>query len=96
MVLQNQSRNHRYFYIKKINLKTYKTTTKNNWTMFENPDFRFYQSIKFNAENNKAKMPSFILTNKTISINKDVFWPDYFFERSLHVQYNLYKKKKIC
>ena len=24
------------FYVQKINLKTYKTTTKNNWTMFEN------------------------------------------------------------
>ncbi len=65
-----------------------------NWTKFENPDFRFYQNIKFNAENNKAKMPSFILTNNTISVNNDVFWPDYLFDRSLYGHYNLYKKKE--
>jgi hypothetical protein len=34
--VENQSRNHNYFYVRKINLKPYKTITKNNWTMFEN------------------------------------------------------------
>ena len=35
------------FYVQKINLKTYKTTTKNNWTMFENETLQ-----KFLIDNN--------------------------------------------
>ena len=45
--VENQSRNHNYFYVRKINLKTYKTTTKNNWTMFENETLQ-----KFLIDNN--------------------------------------------
>ncbi len=37
----------KYFYVRKINLKTYKTTTKNNWTMFENQTLQ-----KFLIDNN--------------------------------------------
>ena len=52
-----------YFYVQKINLKTYKTTTKNNWTMFENETLQ-----KFLIDNNFGGWCALVWNITTISV----------------------------
>lgn len=53
-----------------------------NWTIFRDPNFRFYQNLQFNVENNGAEMPSVLLTNMSLSDNEECFWPGYVFQNA--------------
>lgn len=44
-----------------------------NWTLFTNPEFRLYQSILHNTNENNAELPDELLTNCSL-------WPDYCFQ----------------
>jgi hypothetical protein len=48
-----------------------------NWTIFINPQFRLYQNLSFNSQNNNAKMPNVLLTNMEISDDDVCFWPEF-------------------
>ena len=53
-----------------------------NWTLFTNPEFRFYNNLKDNANKNGASMPEFLVTNLIGSDDEICFWPDYKFQSS--------------
>lgn len=46
-----------------------------NWTIFRDPDFRLYQSILFNHNQNGAAMPEYLFSNCTL--DDLCFWPEY-------------------
>ena len=48
-----------------------------NWTIFRDPQFRLYQNILFNSQNNETIMPNILLTNMALSDDEVCFWPDY-------------------
>lgn len=48
-----------------------------NWTIFRNPQFRLYQNLLFNLENNETIMPNLLLTNMALSDDEVCFWPDF-------------------
>ncbi len=51
-----------------------------NWTLFRDPEFRFYQNILLNHQINGAPLPSSLLTNMILSDDDACFWPDYHFK----------------
>jgi len=65
----NKAGNKKNFYVRKINLKTYKTTTNNNWTMFENDTVQ-----KFLIDNNFGGWIALEKGDKTYAVydNKNI------------------------
>jgi hypothetical protein len=55
-----------------------------NWTVFPDPEFRLYQSIKRNALKNKAEMPKTLLTGHTFGDKTHCFWPDFKYKSECH------------
>lgn len=53
-----------------------------NWTLFTNSKFRFYQSLKENIHLNEAEMPRYILT--TAGSNDGFFWSEYAFSKEFN------------
>ena len=58
-----------------------------NWTLFTNPNFRFYKSISSNSIKNKIQLPSIILTNMNC-IGDNFFWPKYKFLNKCKLNFN--------
>jgi hypothetical protein len=48
-----------------------------NWTLFTDPDFRLYQSLRLNHQQNNAPMPQYLLTTSFTDEGKGVKWPNY-------------------
>lgn len=53
-----------------------------NWTLFTDPNFRFYQSIRENTYLNEVEMPKMILMN-TATDNR-FFWGEYVFSKEFN------------
>lgn len=52
-----------------------------NWTVFTNPDYRFYKLIEYNVQNNQQTFPKYLFTN--VRVENNCFWPNYeHFERN--------------
>lgn len=52
-----------------------------NWTKFRDTDFRLYQNLLLNCENNGAQMPKLLLTNSMLDDYDPCFWPEYEFQK---------------
>jgi len=48
-----------------------------NWTMFRDTNFRFYQNLLLNCSNPGVQMPEILLTNQDRDDDGSCFWPDY-------------------
>lgn len=46
-----------------------------NWTMFRDTNYRFYQTLLANCQQQGAQMPEYLATNMTSQ--KECFWPNY-------------------
>jgi hypothetical protein len=51
-----------------------------NWTIFPDPEFRFYQNMNRNALKNKVEMPKILLTNVTLGDEAVCYWPEFQFK----------------
>ena len=47
-----------------------------NWTLFTDPAFRFYQSLELNYQQNGALMPQYLLTHHSANI----LWQNYYYK----------------
>ena len=53
-----------------------------NWTHFNDPDYRFYKMIEYNALNNYQAYPKYLFTNMCSEISS--FWPNYKLKKRNH------------
>ena len=61
-----------------------------NWTIFRNPDYRFYRLIEYNVNNNQLLFPRYLFTN--MDNEKKCFWPNYnFLNKNNLLSCNLYQ-----
>lgn len=64
-----------------------------NWTLFTDAKFRFYESVRKNKQTNGAEMPRYILTDAVSDAG--VFWNEYAFtEKFPLLECSLYELKK--
>jgi hypothetical protein len=58
-----------------------------NWTRFTNPDFRLYQMLKSNVDNNSQVMPKYLLANGNQNQAESAFWSNYVSEYTRNSHY---------
>lgn len=46
-----------------------------NWTIFRDPEYRFFKLMQLNSEKNSISLPEYLFTNMTSGEN--CFWPNY-------------------
>lgn len=64
-----------------------------NWTLFTDSKFRFYQSIRKNVHLNETEMPKYILSDD--GLKESFFWGEYFFVKKHSMSgCNLYELDK--